>query len=68
MSIDASFKNRDQVALLASRSLKGEKVFEGLEAALQRWGMGLGDTQAQSGGSGMGCFEERANYTYKNPK
>lgn len=68
MSINASFKNRDQVALLASRSLQGEKVFEHLEAALQCWEMGLGDTQAQSGVSGMGWVEERANSTNKNSK
>lgn len=35
MSIDASMKDRDQLALLASRSVKREKVFESLKAALQ---------------------------------
>lgn len=43
MSINASFKVSNQVAVLASRNLKEEKVFEDLEAALQSRVMGLGD-------------------------
>lgn len=54
MSIDTRMKVRDQVVSLASRSVKGEKVFESLKAALQCWGMGLGDSQAKLGGSSMG--------------
>lgn len=54
MSIDASMKDRDQVASLASTSVKEEKVFESLKAALQCWDMGVGVSQAKSGGSNMG--------------
>lgn len=35
------------MALLARISLKGEKVFEGLEAVLQCWGLRLRDTQVK---------------------
>jgi hypothetical protein len=39
--VDASFKYKDQVVLLASRNLKGEKVFEDLNTSLKCWEMGI---------------------------
>ena len=65
---DASFKDRNQVALLASSNLKRENVFEDLEAALQCWGIGLGDSQTKSGGCSVGQAEEIISPTHEDTK